>query len=89
MGNIFPTVANLLLHNSFSRQMAARVLGIAPKAPLPPKPAPPEGQGQLPDGVSLYAATCQALGGSAGLVPGNLGLLGLPNAAPPACWFPG
>lgn len=35
IGNIFPTVANLLLHNPLSRQMADRLMGIAPKAPLP------------------------------------------------------
>lgn len=35
IGNIAPTVANLALHNSFSRVMAERLFGIAQKAPLP------------------------------------------------------
>jgi glycerol-3-phosphate dehydrogenase subunit C len=35
LGNIAPTVANLALHNRFSRVAAERVLGIARHAPLP------------------------------------------------------
>jgi glycerol-3-phosphate dehydrogenase subunit C len=35
MGEIFPTFSNLILHNSLSRKLADKVLGIAPKAPLP------------------------------------------------------
>jgi glycerol-3-phosphate dehydrogenase subunit C len=35
LGNIAPTVANLVLHNPLSRMLAERTLGIAAKAPLP------------------------------------------------------